>query len=199
LFTHEIKAAHFTPSAGWENPVLIESMSGNAQWPKVAVDDIGNAIAVWEHDYDIYANRYVQGRGWGTPELIETNPNAASLPQLAVDRSGNAVVVWAQLNGTIPCLNSNFFVPELGWTGVEIVVSNLDVHYPPMQKVVFSSIGTAYTVWEQFDGSYSSIYANRYSQTSGWGMPVLLESNPSDASNPQIASDNHDDVFAVWA
>ena len=54
--------------SGWGTAVLIETDNvGNAYNPQVAVDESGNAIAVWKQfdgtRSNIWANRYVVGEG----------------------------------------------------------------------------------------------------------------------------------------
>ena len=87
----------------WGTTTLIESSdTGAAHWPQIAIDDNGNAIAVWEQSdgalYSIWANHYSSvDNSWGTALLIETN-NVGDLsqPQIALDSLGNAMVVWSQ-------------------------------------------------------------------------------------------------------
>ena len=62
----------------WRVPQLIESDdAGNAQYPQVAFDSSGNAIAVWQQydgtRFNIWANRYTASGNWGTAQLIETD------------------------------------------------------------------------------------------------------------------------------
>ncbi len=58
-----IFAARYVVGEGWGEPELLETVNaGTAQYPKVAVDGPGNAIAVWEQDdgtrFNIYSSRY---------------------------------------------------------------------------------------------------------------------------------------------
>ena len=87
-------------SGSWGTATLIETGSGAADNPDVAMDSSGNAIAVWKQSdgtFDsIYANRYVVGQGWGTATLIETQTGNADFPKVAADGNGNAIAVWQQ-------------------------------------------------------------------------------------------------------
>ena len=65
---NNIWANRYEVGTGWGTATLIEtSDSGDAYFPQVAVDDSGNAIAVWYQDdglrNNIYSNRYVVGTG----------------------------------------------------------------------------------------------------------------------------------------
>ncbi len=59
---YDIMANRFTTASGWGTPTLIETGSGNAQYPQVAADGLGNAFAVWEQSdgtrFSIFANRF---------------------------------------------------------------------------------------------------------------------------------------------
>jgi hypothetical protein len=59
--------------------------------------------------------------------------------------------------------------------------------------------GNAMAVWDQYDGSSNSIYANywdAYEET--WQGSVLLENNSGTADCPQIGMDGSGNAMAVW-
>lgn len=102
-----IWAARYTPSSGWGSAARIEANdAGDATAPYIAVDTVGNAIAVWSQAvaggrHDIWAARSGSDGSWSTPLLIETTDiDEAYGPVLVVDALGNATVVWSQGNGT---------------------------------------------------------------------------------------------------
>ncbi len=71
-------ANRYVPGAGWGTAgSIVSNNAGNACMPQIAIDNSGNAIAVW-YQYngtrcDIWANRYVSGSGWRTASPIEFN------------------------------------------------------------------------------------------------------------------------------
>jgi hypothetical protein len=89
----------------WEDTQKIAESSKAASAPMVAVDQKGNAIAVWYQFEDVYPNifaaRYINGIGWQKPKRIGLNPNPgyAAYPQIAMNKNGAAVVVWGQVEG----------------------------------------------------------------------------------------------------
>ena len=93
----------------WSTAVLLESYTGNAYNPQIAMDSSGNAIAVWGQYSSIYSNRYDASSGnWSMAAVIENN-SSADTPQVAVDGSGNAVTVWRQYDGNNYSIYSNRF------------------------------------------------------------------------------------------
>lgn len=94
----------------WIHPAdLTDNISpdgGSADNPQVAMDDIGNAIVVWDQstgpDRQIFMSEYREGT-WRHPvdlsDNISLDASSATLPQVAMDASGNAVVIWQQSDG----------------------------------------------------------------------------------------------------
>ncbi len=114
--THtNIWASRYAVGTGWGTAQSIETNdSGDATSPKVAVDEDGNAIAVWQQSdgihTKIWANRYVVGSGWGAAQSIETeNSDDATLPQIAISATGKATATWRQFDGTQYSIWANRF------------------------------------------------------------------------------------------
>jgi len=110
----EIRASRYAAGNGWEKSARIGNAStyvGFSILPDVAMDENGNAIAVWSRTgprpYGAWANRFVPGVGWGTETMISpTYPYVTSTSSIgsllvsparvAMDAVGNAIAVWAQ-------------------------------------------------------------------------------------------------------
>lgn len=201
---NNIWANRYHVGTGWGTATLIENdNTGNAFYPNVAVDDSGNAIAVW-YQFDgvrtnILANRYVEGVGWDTATLIETdNAGNANNPEVDVDSGGNAIAVWYQSDGTRLNILANHFVIGLGWsTPTLIETDNTGSAFRP--EVAIDSNGNAMAVWYQYDGTRYNIWANRYVAGTGWGTASLIETdNAGDAYYPKVAMDGSGNAIAVW-
>jgi hypothetical protein len=198
-----ICANRYTAGSGWGTGVLlINTVDGAASAPQIAFDASGNAIAVWQQyagtTQSIYTNRYTAGSGWGTAALIETdNAGDAYDPQIAFDGSGNAIAVWSQDDGTSTNICANRYAAGSGWGTAILIETNAENAHIP--QIAFDGSGNAVAVWIQYDGSYDSIYANRYTAGSGWGTAALIETNAGDAYNPQIALDGSGNAIAVWS
>lgn len=204
---NNIWSNRFAVEEGWGEATLIEANnSGNAVNPQVAVDNSGNATAVWQQDngtrHCIYSNRYVVGTGWGSATLIEYyNSEGAFNPQIAVDDSGNAMVVWEQDDGTFDSIYSNRYVVGTGWEGATLIgtANNWWEEHAGDPQVAVDGWGNAIVVWKQYDGAHYNIWSNRYVVGVGWGSATLIEANDSgSAAAPQVAVDNFGNVIAVW-
>jgi methyl-accepting chemotaxis protein len=203
-FRYNILANRFVVGSGWGIAQLIETdNSGNAMYPQVAIDGLGNAIVVWlQYDgarYNVCSNRYVRGSGWGIAQLIETdNSGSAMYPQVAADGQGNAVAVWNQNDGVRDNIWANRYVVGSGWGVARLMeTNNLGPAYDP--QVATDNQGNAIACWSQHDGLRYDITANRYAVGSGWGVPQIIEVISSgDARYPQVATDDQGNAIAVW-
>jgi hypothetical protein len=198
-----IYSGRYVAGIGWGTIEPIETATGHARFPQVAVDGGGNAVAVWTQleggIYSIWSNRYVAGAGWGTAELIETdNAGDAEPPQVAVDVGGNAVAVWRQDDGTRENIWSNRYVAGSGWGTAELIETDNagDAGYPH----VAVGGGSAVAVWKQSDGTRDNIWSNRYVAGAGWGTAELIETDNSGSSGrPHVAIDGGGNAVAVWS
>ena len=205
----DIWANRYTAGVGWGVAVLIENGFFDAGNPQVAIDGSGNAIAVWwQHGGGrrLVANRYVAGSGWGTGAVIDTGSTGeASAPQIAMDAGGNAIAVWAW-NSAVPngptyeyTVWANRYTPASGWGTAGPIDSVNNSNPVPAPHVALDGSGNAIAVWHRPDGSWDSIWANRYAAGSGWGTPVLVETdNTNSARAARVAFDASGNAFAVW-
>jgi len=191
-------------SGSWQGATLIESDTGDASSPQVAVDDSGNAMAVWYQsdgsDYSIYANHFdALSSSWQGAALIESGTGRAYSPQVAVDTNGNAIAIWYQYDGTYSNIYTNRFdVLSGSWQGAVLIENdNTDSAYNP--QVVIDTNGNAMAIWYQSDGTRNNILANRFHVLSGsWQGATLIESGTGNAYNPQIAVDDSGNAMAIW-
>jgi len=189
----------YAPGTGWGTATLVETGEGIASSPQVAMDNSGNATAVWVQSDgadSIWANRYVPGTGWGTATLVETGAGQASSPQVAMDNSGNATAVWVQPDGTADSVWSNRYAPGTGWETATFVETGEGKASSP--QVAMNGGGNSVVVWVQPDGTADSIWSNRYVPGTGWGTATLVETGEGKASSPQVAMNSGDNAVAVW-
>ena len=191
-----------TTDGRWSTASVIEN-TDRAKFPQIAVDDSGNAIVVWQlykSPYHIYSKHYDVGSdSWLEPELVENNWTMAERPKVAMDGSGNAVVVWVQKNiDDIKRIYSNYYDASSGsWSGVKLLPQPLSS--AEFSQVAMDGNGNAVTVWQQYDGSYYSIYSSHYYASSGvWSAISVLERNAGHAQFPQVAMNDSGKAVAVW-
>jgi hypothetical protein len=60
------------------------------------------------------------------------------------------------------------------------------------------SNGNAVAVWVQNDGTYNTMFSNRYVAGAGWSSPVVIESNTGDADFARVAVNGSGNAMALW-
>jgi hypothetical protein len=195
-----IWANRLSTSGDWAVAEVIESTTGAAAVPEVAMDLEGNAIAVWMQldsaAYNIWANRLPFWTGWGTAEKIESDEtHGATVPYIAMDAKGNALALWQQ-TGTI---GSNYFdEPSESWGTATLSEVN-DGSSAAAPRIAMDAHGNAVAVWRQPGGSVYDIWANQLTPSGGWGTPERIETNGGEPANPELAMDLRGNAVAVWA
>jgi hypothetical protein len=195
-------ASRYESAAGWSAPELIDpDDTRSARNPDIAADGDGNALAAWERVdgtcANIFANRYIVGAGWGAPVLIEPTHCDARGAHIAVGPAGDAIAVWYQFTAGSAHIWANRFVPGAGWGTVERIDNVAGNAAVP--QIAIDRNGNALAMWEQFDGTRKSIWANRYVIGTGWGSARRIESNDaSDAQGVQLTVDAVGNALAVW-
>ncbi len=190
----------------WGGAALIETdNTGDAYQPEVAVDNSGNAVAVWIQSdgvrFNIQANRYDAGTdSWGTAALIETDTDSADYPHVASDSSGNAMAVWMQWDGARYNVWANRYDAGTNSWGTAELIESDNAGHANIPRVAMDSSGNATAVWEQSDGARYNIWANRYVAGAGsWGTAELLETDDTgNAQNHAVAVDGSGNAVAVW-
>ncbi len=87
----------------WSEPVDLTPASEQAWVPRVAVDDDGDAVAVWTNWRPDPATMLVRaavrpsGGSWSEPVDLSLEGGWSYSPQVAVDADGSATVVWSQI------------------------------------------------------------------------------------------------------
>ncbi len=199
---YSIYSNKYSPGIGWGTTQLIESNSGTANHPRIAMAPNGNAIAVWYQwdgaRWSIYANQYY-GSGWGAPQLIEIdNTGSAGYPEIAIDSAGNAIAVWQQWDGIRFSIYANRYIPDSGWGMSQLIETNNDGDVNNVQ-IAFDSTGCAIAVWQLFYGTFANIWANRFVPGIGWGTAQLIDTyNDGMADYPQLAIDPSGNAIVVW-
>lgn len=150
-------------SLGTAEQIETENL-GDAFDPSIAVDNNGNALAVWiQNDgvrYNIWANRF-SDLSWGNAELIEVDDIGDALSaRIAVDNNGNAIAVWRQSDGDRDNMLANRF-NGTSWGNAELIeVDDIDDVFSP--QIAIDTNGNALAIWTQDDGTRNNIMVNRF-------------------------------------
>ena len=180
-------------------PRPISDFAGAAN-PQIAMDDNGNAIAVWEQGGNIFANRYVAGQANWFESSAEWVALGSS-PQIAMDTSGNAIIVW-QLDGDIYTIRYSL---ATGWAATPLQIDAgagwaSDPQIATNRWVPGSGSHRVMVVWKEDTGAATptNIHARFYNDGLGWQATELIESGDRYVNDPHIAMDVNSRARVVW-
>lgn len=145
--TFNAYARSFTPSMGWDAVQSIETGTSNAYEVHVAIDDVGNAVALWRQPNfwpTFYYNHYVSGFGWDTEQALADGGDL----DVKMNKQGQVAVLWTQWEPTIGYqVYSKKFSPATGWGAASNLASELGSANAP--HAVIDSQGNATAIWSQ--------------------------------------------------
>jgi hypothetical protein len=196
----------------------------NADYPEVAVDANGDAVAVW-HQYDGTTNcgglpgcRRAQARArsaGGTLGPVQTLSAAgrhALIPQVAIDADGDGLIVWTRRDGTTdcslsgaPCYIQARARSAAGALGPSQTLSSAGRSAFGGQ-VGIDADGDAVVVWQRFDGTTDCfggdaclrVQARTRSGAGVLGPVQTLSASGGYASSARVAVDPLGDALGVW-
>ena len=163
----DIWVNRYAAGTGWGTAQLLETDAVNgAANPDVAMDEAGNALAVWQQSdgsrVNIWTASYTLDAGWSAPQLLETNDAGdAKQPQIAMNAAGGAAAVWQQHDGIRWNIWAARYAPGAGWQDVQLIEKN-NIGDAQNPHVMIDADGKAIAVWEQDDGTNRNIWAARY-------------------------------------
>lgn len=202
--SEEIWAASYNHSLRvWTGAIKI-SGEGSSANPQTVIDDLGNAIFVWEEGFPtrIYS-RTLSAEGVWSPDLsmpptsVKSAIYAQTLPQLAVDEEGNALAIWLEyMNGKAQVFSASKAI-NMSWNDLGMISSgNQNALLIPSKALSMNASGDSIAVWQETSEESTEIHAAI--MTSGsWSAPIAVSESNATAPSAGIAK-NGDGVIA-WS
>jgi hypothetical protein len=147
----------------------------------LAVDDAGDALAVWEENLPptsrqrVRASHRAADAHWSYPLAVEDNPHkTVELVRPGLDAAGNVVVIWRQCSqpddGTPYSVWTNRYESGVGWnTALQLSDPQHHASYPCL---AVTPAGETLAVWKT-----GEIMTRRYTPASGWGVAQAIHSD----------------------
>ena len=183
--------AAFRPAGGeWGQSRRISLDEEDAVDPAVALDEAGNAIAIWT--WVRPGSEYVQASGrpfetgeWDYPQSISVEGGEIRGENIEVDGAGNAVALWwHDAPYDAPSHIQAAIRPAGGWwpQPENLSLPNTAMGYKPDLEV--NEIGDAFAVWTRA-GSPERVQASvRRAGTSSWTPSQIISATEQYASCP---------------
>ena len=198
-----IMANRYIAGSGWGTAALIETDNNGAATPQVSIGADGDGMAVWQQSdgirTNIWANHYSAATGWDGATLIEhDDAGPATDPQIASDATGNATAIWAQSDSMLYKIMANHYISGSGWSTATLIETD-NSGDAALPQIAVGADGNAVAVWQQFDGTRTNIWSNRYTAGVNWDTATLIETDNSGAASlAQISVGGNDQATAVW-
>lgn len=213
----KIQTARFT-NGKWSKPVKIATIKINCYVsPQIAVNDSGNAVAVWEECVDesilVKAATMSPKGKWSAPvtlsnltsKFMQTNNAVADdgatagfadpTVGVAINSSGFAVAVWANQGNCKDSLQASTLQTGGNWSQPVTILAEENMYLGPL-KVALDSLNNIAVAWQKFDPREFNFFvqvATRF-YSGIWSQPVTLSAGGA----PQIAFDPFGNVTALW-
>ncbi len=197
-----IWSAQFEPDIGWALPETIMVLSPSQTYPKVAVDEQGDALLVWQKYSGTTFHLSSAWRdhgdsGWHLPELVEQDEANSSFGfDVAIGHAGEAVVAWKIDDGIDVNLWANVRSPLTGWAQEEVISQSPFVE-SGSPIVSIDPEGDATALWTEYTPPHYRIWSNRHISGSGWTGAERVDLDDSNQSLGDFESGGSFDL-AIW-
>jgi len=206
---NSIWSSRYVKATGWTTPVLVSDSALDASAVQLAMDDAGNAIAVWQQvnglQTDIVAARFdVATLSWSVAEVVDSDDvNAALNPQLAMSSSGNALVIWQQ---GLNIVASNY-IAGTGWATAKTVSTEVTAE-PSKLTLALNDSGNAFAAWRvavvtaaTATTAEQTTYELRLAQRNNnvWAASETVATGLDDWSEPAITMNNDGAAIMAWS
>ena len=195
--------AAFRPKGGAFAAQQTVSVAGQAFEPQVAVDERGNALAVWTQEVGgsprVFSAFRPRTGDWSASAQISPDAFDASEAHVAVDRSNNAIATWTSdadgASSSDPTFIQAALRPAGGSFGAAETISS-ETGSASKPEAVFDERGNALVAWSRFDGAHTRVEASFHPRNGGFEVAQVLSPPGNDAFEPRIAVDESAGV--VW-
>lgn len=184
-----------TSGGAWGEPVALSSDAVYFHDHQVAIDNQGNATAIWtEFDggsaFVVRGATRSSGGTWSAPVDVSARADGtATTTALAVNPAGDAVAAWIRSDGQV--VQAAYRAAGGAW-GAPVALSGRGLSSAP--RVVVDPSGNATAVWEWSQSGIDLVQTARRIAGGGWGATVDLASGGS----PRVAVDPQGRVIAIW-
>jgi hypothetical protein len=194
-----IRAARRPAGGEWSSSAPISVPAPAAEAPELAVDRLGNAVAVWHRsngrDSVVQAAVRPAGGPWSPPQDVSPPGEQAFNADVAVE-AGRATVVWAAMRNLRSVVRSSTRAISGAWSPAETVSDPISNAYEP--RVAMDDRGSAVASWRWWDGAYLVVQAAIRPLAGPWAAPETLSGTGRDASRPRVAMDAAGNALVGW-
>lgn len=197
----------------WGVMQALETAVGDCQFPQVATDSLGNAVAIWMQTdgsgiYDIRFSRFSGATAsWQAPGLVETDAGDAANPKLAITPNGTTFAVWHQDDGSgnDQVMANSLLRLGASWQG-SVNIRGGTLATSSYTSVAGDNSGNVIALWREYDGTGEDEVSGQYTvrsarfsaRTARWETPSSILQGTDEISAPELGVDTFGNAVAVW-
>lgn len=154
----------YSPVEGWRDAVLnMPDSAASVGNLRVSLDNLGNAMCIWQQSDDIVHSYFSHGASWSSPALIEFEDGKAVKTVIEMEpNTGNVIAAWRQSKSSGPRdIWSSRFLRDTGWSAPQLLEHD-DSGHAVKPRVAINNSGAALVVWGQSDGTHFRVHAARF-------------------------------------
>jgi len=201
----EIVEASERPAGGdWSEPEILSVPGEEGEQSQVAIDEAGNAIAVWVtadgvSSFVIRSAVRPPGGAWSEPEDVSDTISAAGSPMLAIDAASEAVAVWTAFDNPDVIVQAAVRSASGEWSEPDdISPAGEDVTPLEAPDVAIDAAGNAIAVWKLEASDDIVQAALRPAGQEDWTAPDDLSEAGHNAGEPAVAMNDAGEAVTVW-
>jgi Ca2+-binding RTX toxin-like protein len=194
-----IRAAYRPKGGTFGAPVRISEPATATESPEVAMDRLGNAVAVWQRSNG--RNSVVQaavrppGGPWSAAASLSAPDDVAFGADVAVE-AGRVTAVWLVLAERRTIVQTSSRTIGGSWNAPEVLSGPIGNSFAP--AVALDDAGGAVASWQWSNGAQLVVQAALRSAVGTWSDLEVLSVPGRGTSRPQVATDGDGNAFVAW-
>lgn len=168
-----------------------------SEYPQIAIDNQGNALAIWLQNAGYICTRRYSNESWSARQLLSPYSAGGSKPQIDMNSSGTGIAIWHQWD-TDPSIYNIYCRLYTGIWEASTNLNNTITMSATTPQVAINDNGIAMAIWAENNSGIYNTFTRTYSSGVWLSAENLNYMTTSTISNPQIALDNNNNAIAIW-
>lgn len=194
-----IRAAFRQKGEGWGELRRISVPAASTESPEVAMDRLGNAVAVWHRstgrDSVVQAAVRPAGGTWSAPQDLSAAGDVGFNADVALE-AGRVTAVWIAMSERRSVVQSSSRTIAGSWEPAETVSGPVGDSHAPV--VAMDDHGGAVASWQWSDGAFLVVQAALRTEAGDWSDPEVLSGRGRHATRPVVAMDANGNAVVGW-
>lgn len=194
-----IRAQFRQKGEAWGDLRQISVPAASTESPELAMDRLGNAVAVWHRstgrDSVVQAAVRPAGGNWSAPQDLSAAGDVAFNGDVAVE-AGRVTAVWTVVRERRSIVESSSRTVAGSWEPAETISGPGENSYAP--AVAMDDHGGAVAAWQWSDGGSLVVQAALRTSAGDWSIPEALSGRGRHATRPVVAMDANGNALVGW-